>query len=211
MPNKKLLAVILGLLIAAMTLLAFLVFFQKEETISKGSDTQFPSSNKTSKPTLEISPPPPPTASTPSPKPKIKQPALAEPDPISDVLSNESLGLTGAANKLLEILPKLDTDRQSEAAHHIANLSDDAVCSTWSKMVASNSLPQSAAEVLFNDMLNRPHELLMPFLGSIADQPAHPLHKDSADVLEALFGHPPQGTPWSLWVKNRQFQENSGR
>ncbi|NBR49324.1 hypothetical protein EBU02_10865 [bacterium] len=208
MPNKKLLAGILGLFIAALTLLAFLVFFQKEETISKGFDTPFASSNKTSTPTIEISPPP---TSTPSPKPKIKPPELAETDPISEVLSNENLDLTGAVNKLLEMLPKLDAERQSEAAHHIANLSDDAVCPTWSKMVTSNSLPQPAAEVLFNDMLNRPHELLMPFLGSIADQPAHPLHRDSTDVLEALFGQPPQGTPWSVWVKNSQLQESSGR
>jgi len=58
-------------------------------------------------------------------------------------------------------------------------------------------------------MLNRPHDLLMPFLGAIADQPVHPLHKDSTDVLETLFGEPPQGTPWSVWVKNSSSQEGN--
>ena len=71
----------------------------------------------------------------------------------------------------------------------------------------SSSVP--AAEVLFNDMLNRPHDLLMPFLGAIADQPVHPLHKDSTDVLETLFGQPPQGTPWSAWVKTSLLQDGN--
>lgn len=209
MPNKTLLFGILGLFIAALGLLTYIALSPNDEGSTKDRALQTKPANKSPQPRLDPLPPLPP--STPAPNPTIQPNKVPESDPISDVLSNERLNSSAAATKLLEILPRLDADRQSEAAHHIANLSDDVACSTWSRLVASNSLPQPAAEVLFNDMLNRPHELLMPFLGAIADQPVHPLHKDSTDVLETLFGQPPQGTPWSAWIKNNSPQESRAR
>jgi hypothetical protein len=212
MPNKTLLFGILGLFIAALGLLTYIALSPNDEGSTKDRALQTKPANKSPQPRLDpLTPLTPLPPSTPAPNPTIQPNKVPESDPISDVLSNERLNSSAAATKLLEILPRLDADRQSEAAHHIANLSDDVACSTWSKMVVSNSLPQPTAEVLFNDMLNRPHELLMPFLGAIADQPAHPLHKDSTEVLETLFGQPPQGTSWSAWVKNSQLQESSGR
>jgi len=210
MSNKKILAVILGLFSATVALLAFLLFFTNDESKIPEHTNQALSSKKEipSSPSNVQEPLPPPAPSSQA-NPAVNQ--IAQADPISDVLSNTSLDFTGVVTKLLETLPRLDPERQAEAAHHISNLSDDTTCSTWSRLVASNSLPTPTAEVLFNDMLNRPHELLMPFLGAIADQPTHPLHKDSTDVLETLFGQPPQGTPWSVWVKNSQLQESTGR
>ena len=208
MSNKKILAVILGLFSATVVLLAFLLFFTNEESQTPEHSTQALSPQKEipSSPRI-VQEPLPPLAPSPQANPAVN--LIAQADPISDVLSNTSLDFTGVVNKLLETLPRLAPERQAEAAHHISNLSDDTTCSTWSRLVASNSLPAPAAEVLFNDMLNRPHDLLMPFLGAIADQPVHPLHKDSTDVLETLFGEPPQGTPWSVWVKNSSSQEGN--
>ena len=198
----------MGLFSATVVLLAFLLFFTNEESQTPEHSTQALSPQKEipSSPRI-VQEPLPPLAPSPQANPAVNQ--IAPADPISDVLSNTSLDFTGVVNKLLETLPRLAPERQAEAAHHISNLSDDTTCSTWSRLVASNSLPTPTAEVLFNDMLNRPHELLMPFLGAIADQPTHPLHKDSTDVLETLFGQPPQGTPWSVWVKNSSSQEGN--
>ena len=208
MSNKKILAVILGLFSATVALLAFLLFFTNEESQAPEHSIQAlsPKNESPSSP-RNVQEPLPPPAPSPQANPDVNQ--IAPADPISDVLSNTSLDFTGVVTKLLETLPRLDPERQAEAAHHISNLSDDTTCSTWSRLVASNSLPQPAAEVLFNDMLNRPHDLLMPFLGAIADQPVHPLHKDSTDVLETLFGQPPQGTPWSAWVKTSLLQDGN--
>ena len=202
MSNKKILAGIFVFFLSALGLFAFLVFFQKSGSGTKEQPIQVTTPTKKSAPIPEAPAIQPPPLAT--PKPLVKTTTLEESDPISDVLSDQNLDFTGVVTKLLETLPKLDADRQSEAAHHIANLSDDTTCNTWSRLVASDSLPAPVAEVLFNDMLNRPHELLMPFLGSIADQPTHPLFKDSSDVLEVLFGPPPQGTLWSAWIKNSQ-------
>ena len=199
---------ILVLFSATVALLAFLLFFTKEESKTPEHSTQALSPKKEipSSP-RNVQEPLPPPAPSPQANPVVN--LIAPADPISDVLSNTSLDFTGVVTKLLETLPSLDPERQAEAAHHISNLSDDTTCSTWSRLVASNSLPTPAAEVLFNDMLNRPHDLLMPFLGAIADQPVHPLHKDSTDVLETLFGQPPQGTPWSAWVKTSLLQDGN--
>ena len=208
MSNKKILAGILGLFSATLVLLAFLLFFTNDESkIPEHTNQALSSKKKIPSSPSNVQEPLPPPAPSSQANPAVNQ--IAQADPISDVLSNTSLDFTGVVTKLLETLPRLDPERQAEAAHHISNLSDDTTCSTWSRLVASNSLPTPTAEVLFNDMLNRPHELLMPFLGAIADQPTHPLHKDSTDVLETLFGQPPQGTPWSAWVKNSSSQEGN--
>lgn len=187
----------LGFFTVAVGLLTYVVCVPNEEISKK--DQAIKSESNLSAPKSKMMTPLP--ALTPSLGQTNKPEKTGESDPIFDLLSNESLNYSEVVTRFLQMLPKLDAERQSEVAHHIANLSDDTVCATWSKMVASNSLPRPAAEVLFNDMLGRPHELLMPMLGAIADQPAHPLCKDSTDVLDTLFGRPPQGTRWSDWVK----------
>lgn len=197
MPNKKLFTLTLGFFIVAVGLLTYIVCLPNEVIAKK--DHAIKSEYKLSVPKSENLTPAP--ALTSLPGQKIEPQKKGEADPIFEILSNESLNSSEAVTQFLQLLPKLDAERQSEVAYHIANLSDDTVCATWSKMVASNSLPRPAAEVLFNDLLGRPHELLMPVLGAIADQPAHPLCKDSTDVLDTLFGRPPQGTRWSDWVK----------
>ena len=69
------------------------------------------------------------------------------------------------------------------------------------KKILSQSLPQSASEVLFNDLLNRPHEMLLPILSKLADMPKHPQSTQSVEILDVLFGQPPVGSNWGKWVK----------
>jgi len=122
-------------------------------------------------------------------------------DIISEILSNTDLDFPSAVNRLLEALPRLDETGQEEAAHHIANLSDDARISHWSAMLVANQLPAPAADVLFNDLLNRPQEVNMPVLSAIADQRVHPKNKETVEILETLYGAPPAGTTWAAWTK----------
>jgi hypothetical protein len=128
-------------------------------------------------------------------------------DRISEIIANPNLDFPSAVNRLLEILPGLKEADQEEAAHHIANLSDEKSAAQWSAMLVANQLPAPAADVLFDDLLNRPQEMNMPVLASIADQPAHPKNKDSAEILETLYGTPPQGTAWKDWIKTKLAEE----
>jgi hypothetical protein len=122
-------------------------------------------------------------------------------DPIAEILDRTDLDFPTTVHRLIAILPKLNADQQAEAAQHIANLSDDEMAKVWLPKIANQSLPQPASEVLFNDLLNRPHELLMPFLSKLADMPQHPQSTQSVEILEVLFGQPPAGTEWKKWVK----------
>ncbi len=201
--SKKRLIWMAALLVATVALLGFIIFLP----IAESSLASRSKPEKPSKPTLAHSRAP---SANLAPEVSTIQ-ETGEQDPISSVLSNESLDFAGVVKQFLSMLPSLNSDQQREAAQHMANLSDDALSNTWSQMIITNSLPQDAAEVLFNDMLNRPHEQLMPFLGAIADQPAHPLKKDSVDVLEILYGQPPAGATWSAWIQSNMAKENSGK
>lgn len=108
---------------------------------------------------------------------------------------------------MLNILPGLDAADQGEAAQHIANLSEETSVRRWTAMLVAGQLPPSAADVLFNDLLNRPHELAMPALADMADKPSHPKNQESIQILDVLYGQPPQGTQWSEWVKSKLRQE----
>ena len=124
-------------------------------------------------------------------------------DPVSEILSRSDEDFASTVNQLLAAMPKLNPEQQVEAAQHIANLSDDALAAQWSQKMIVQSLPQPASELLFNDLLNRPHELLMPFLSKLADMPQHSQSTQSVEILEVLFGQPPAGTKWEKWVKNK--------
>jgi len=141
-----------------------------------------------------------------SPPPAAAQ-ADADDDKISAIISNTNLDFPAAVDQLLGLLPTLGESAQDEAAHHIANLSDDDQSKKWVALVVASKIPAAAAEVLFNDMLNRPHEILLPALATMADAPQHPKQKDSAETLEILYGDPPQGTTWDAWIKAKVAEE----
>ncbi len=141
-------------------------------------------------------------AATPAQPPEIAAPDGT--DPISDIIADPGLDFPGAVAKLLALLPSLDEARQQEAAQHIANLSDDTTAARWAAMLVANQLPPAAATVLFHNLLNRPHDLIMPMLSTIADQSGHPQNQASIEILETLYGAPPPGQSWSTWVPSRR-------
>jgi hypothetical protein len=151
------------------------------------------------------------TSANPKDSPRVLQPSpTAEPmDAISDILANQSLDFDQSVDRLLAILPTLDAEQQSEAAHHIANLSDDDAARRWAARIRDQSLPSPAAAVLYNDLLNRPHDFLMPFLAGLADMPGHPQQLESSETLEILYGQPSQGMTWTAHIKARLAEESA--
>ena len=139
----------------------------------------------------------------PAPRPA---PAKGE-DAISGILSDQSLDFPAAVDRLLKLLPSLDEEAQAEVSNHISNLSDDKQAGEWTPLLVANRLPTAAQEVLFNDLLNRPHELTMPALSAIADATSHPQQKESREILDVLYGTPPPGTTWAVWVAARMKEE----
>lgn len=148
-------------------------------------------------------------ATSPESRPPLAPPALpasgiytsdqAE-EIISGLLVNDAISHEQVARQLLGLLPNFPAEEQEEAAQHISNLSDDSMASEYAKMITANSLPAPAAEVLFSDLMNRPHEILIPAISQIADQPAHPQKEDSIEILEVLYGPPEDGLNWQNWI-----------
>ena len=126
---------------------------------------------------------------------------------ISNEMTEPHLDLASSIKSLFDRLTKLNEREQEKCAEEIAKLSDDSAALEWSKKMISNSIPQAAARVLFNDLLNRPPQVLQPFLAKIADQPEHPLKEECTEALEFLYDSPPAGKNWKRWVKEKLAEE----
>ena len=122
---------------------------------------------------------------------------------VAAIIAAPDLSEKAAVAKLFEAMPQLDARSQSEAAEHIANLSDDAEARQWSQRVIAWDLPEPAAEVLYQQLNNRPLEVLYPVLGAIADDPKHPKRQETLEALSVLSDPPPVGTTWSQWLQTK--------
>ena len=201
--------VFFGIFLAAIAIGAAFWFYINQPLDTATADPAPPAAPQTARP---ATPPPPTPAAEPGPPPRVEAtPAPADAaagispgvERISAILTDQNLNFAGAVTELLKLMPNLPEDEQMECAQHISNLSEDETVPAWGRLLEQNKLPAPAAEVLFNDLLNRPHPLGMPILAAIADQPFHPQFQDSRDLLEVLYGAPPQGTPWKNWVQTQ--------
>jgi hypothetical protein len=152
-------------------------------------------------------------SSTLRPEPKKESPTNSDleqnpsnDDKIAAILGNQNLTPSDTVRRLIEELSQLDKSTQEEAAQHIANLSDDQTATIWVQKIILNQLPPSVAEILFYNLITRSEELVLPTLASIADQPNHPLSKESTQILEPLLGSSKPGSTWRELLKERPTQ-----
>jgi hypothetical protein len=144
-----------------------------------------------------------PSDSTPITQAAIERPSNASRE------ETEQGSINNAPNikEMLDSLPNINSKDQEKIAQAIADQSDDNAAKNWSDLIILNALPQPATIVLFNDMKNRPPELLQPFLANIADQATHPQKNVSVKALEFIYDQPPVGENWKSWVK-KQLENN---
>ena len=126
---------------------------------------------------------------------------------ISTDMAQSDLDLPSRIRSLFDDLPKLNEREQEKYAEEITELSDDNTAAEWSKKLISNSIPQAAVRFFFNDLLNRPPQVLHPFLAEIADQLEHPLKEECTESLEFLYDRPPAGINWNHWVKEKLAED----
>jgi len=197
-----------GIAIAAFLLVGAIIWvfaiFQGSSPLPAPSAPEATPAQTKAAPTPRPAPAPAPAAAPVTAQPTATSDGAEE---ISAILADESLDFPTSVNRLLALLPSLNEDGRIEAANHIANLSDDEKAAEWSKTLIANRLPKDAAEVLFNDLLNRPHDLTMPTLSAIADVANHPLKAESIEILEVLYEQPPQGTTWTAWIDLKRKEE----
>jgi hypothetical protein len=107
----------------------------------------------------------------------------------------------GLINPPVEIPPP--PPKESAAAELRADFAPAADPMDSHRCAATRSMPPPAAEVLYNDLLNRPHDFLMPFLAGLADMPGHARQLESSETLEILYGQPAPGVSWSAHIAAR--------
>lgn len=156
---------------------------------------------------------PPRVAAPPVPAPPIADPLESESTPpgrapfvggiadgdaaISEVIANPDLDNAQIVTKLVEMIPKLSEEEQANAAQHTANLSDDVVAAVWIPKILDRSMPEPAARVLVADLYNRSHDLLLPVLAALADDPKSPFAQESAETLEVIIGPREGSRTWT--------------
>ena len=102
------------------------------------------------------------------------------------------------AQILINMLPTLPPDGQSEAAQHISNLILDEDYKKVLPLVKNPNLSEDVLDVFVTDLMNREDTVKLPTLLEIAKIPNHPHHEEALTDLE-IFLDEDYGNDWSRW------------
>jgi hypothetical protein len=117
---------------------------------------------------------------------------------ISSQQDNSLASNTTTAQNLLNLLPTLKPDRQTECAQHIANLLDDREYRRALPIWRNASFNKEVLEVLGTDLMNRSDDVKLPAMLDAAKQPGHPFNEEAKSILN-IFLDNDYGTDWTKW------------
>jgi hypothetical protein len=136
----------------------------------------------------------------------IQQPPKATPRPLQDwelkidEVLRSSADETQTAQILINMLPTLPAEGQSEAAQHISNLILDDQYNRVLPLVKNPNLPEDVLDVFVTDLMNRDDAVKLPALLDIAKIPNHPHHEEALTDLEIfLDAGDIQPNDWGRW------------
>lgn len=115
-----------------------------------------------------------------------------------DQVLRSNVGETESAQLLINMLPTLPPDGQSEAAQHIANLILDPDYHRVLPLVKNPALPEEVLDVFVTDLMNREDDVKLPTLLEIAKLANHP-HQEEALTDLQIFLDEDFGTDWVKW------------
>jgi len=116
---------------------------------------------------------------------------------IDDIVGSDDPD-TNKVAKLYALFPTLPPDGQEEAAQHLSNLVDDEDYAPLGEMLKNDKLPEGVLDELLADVLNRPNNLKLPLLLTVASDENHSKHDEAKDLLELYLGDD-YGTDWNSW------------
>jgi len=116
---------------------------------------------------------------------------------IDDIIGSDDAD-TNTVAKLYALFPTLPPDGQEDAAQHLSNLVDDEDYKPLGEMLKNDKLPEGVLDELLADVLNRPNNLKLPLLLSVASDANHAKHDEAKDLLELYLGED-YGSDWSSW------------
>ena len=116
---------------------------------------------------------------------------------IDDIVGSDDPD-TNKVAKLYALFPTLPPDGQEEAAQHLSNLVDDEDYAPLGEMLKNDKLPEGVLDELLADVLNRPNNLKLPELLSVASDANNAKHDEAKDLLELYLGED-YGGDWNSW------------
>jgi hypothetical protein len=116
---------------------------------------------------------------------------------IDDIVGSDDPD-TNKVAKLYALFPTLPPDGQEEIAQHLSNLVDDEDYAPLGEMLKNDKLPEGVLDELLSDALNRPNNLKLPVLLSVASDENNAKHDEAKDLLELYLGED-YGTDWNSW------------
>jgi hypothetical protein len=141
-----------------------------------------------------VAPPPAPVVkSAPPAEWEIKIDAILRANP-----DNSDAANSATAQTLINLLPTLPPEGQTEAAQHISNLLSDKDYNRVLPIVKNPTMTEDVLDVLVTDLMNRDDTVKLPTLLEIAKIPNHPHHEEAATDLQ-IFLDEDYGTDWAKW------------
>jgi hypothetical protein len=153
---------------------------------------------------------------TPSPTPKANPVVKADPKAATpmaltedDRKIDEALRMfpgnteqdhTNTAQALINLLPTLSTDGQTEAAQHISNLLSDEEYGRVMHIWRNPSFNSDVIEVFGTDLMNREHKIMLPAMLDAVKLSNHPFHDEAKTTLE-VFLDEDYGNDIAKWEK----------
>lgn len=145
-----------------------------------------------------------PSSAAPSQAPAAPPAGVSWEDRLDQLLTNDA-DSAATVRGLVSSMRGLPVAAQEEYAAHAVNLCEDEQFFMFNEVYLDAATPRQAKEIIFNDALNRPDELKLPFLVRTLEQPAHAMAGEAKEILEMYLDLAPGATPpggWNQAVKN---------
>lgn len=116
-----------------------------------------------------------------------------------DEILNKDAESDEVVRDLVSSMPKLPPEGREEFISHAVNLCEDEQFSAIGKVYLDPSTSKEVADIIFNDLLNRPDEIKLPWLVKSAQNAGHPMNADSKEILEMYLDLEPGVVPPGGW------------
>ena len=122
-------------------------------------------------------------------------------DRLDELLSKDTDTAT-TVRGLVGAMRGLPTEAQEEYASHAVNLCEDEQFNLLAGIYLDPKTPPEVAEIIFNDVLNRPDEIKLPLLANTLRNSSHPMATEAKEILEMYLDLEPGSAPpggWAGW------------
>jgi len=117
---------------------------------------------------------------------------------IRDVTSDKKVSDAEKGRRLLETIPTMPVEGRETAAEEAIKRIPDTDYRPAQLALSNPATFGTAVGVLFADLMNRPDEIRLPTLLTIARNPEHPYAPNARDNLNLILGKD-HGTDWTAW------------